>query len=163
MPLPWLIGAAVVAAGAAVVSALSDDNKPSNNSNNDNEERRRRAAESERKKRERDEKKISIKKEFDQGVQRTYQEIISSLPSLVTIHGTKINNLTLSSKGSNFTQLKSELVKKVKYQFLTEISLFEKIYGIDVKPTDEMKKMIKDVDLLQEELNKLTLAIKTFS
>lgn len=163
MPLPWLIGAAVVAAGAAVVSALSDDNKPSNNSNNDNEERRRRAAESERKERERDEKKISIKKEFDQGVQRTYQEIISSLPSLVTIHGTKINNLTLSSNGSNFTQLKSELVKKVKYQFVTDISLFEKIYGIDVKPTDEMKKMIKDVDLLQEELNKLTLAIKTFS
>jgi len=96
-------------------------------------------------------------------VQRTYQEIISSLPSLVTIHGTKINNLTLSSNGSNFTQLKSELVKKVKYQFVTDISLFEKIYGIDVKPTDEMKKMIKDVDLLQEELNKLTLAIKTFS
>ena len=162
MPLPWLIGAAVVAAGAAVVAALSDEDKPSN-SNNDDEDRRRRAAERERKERERNEKKISIKQEFDQGVQRTYQEIITSLPNLVTIHGTKINNLTLSSGGSNFSQLESGLGKAEKYQFVKDISLFEQIYGINAKPTEKMKSMIKDIDLLQDELNQLTSVIKALS
>lgn len=157
MPLPWLIGA-VVAAGAAVVAALSDEDKTSNSNNNDDEDRRRRAAE-----RERNEKKISIKQEFDQGIQRTYQEIITSLPNLVTIHGTKINNLTLSSGGSNFSQLESGLGKAEKYQFVKDISLFEQIYGINAKPTEKMKSMIKDIDLLQDELNQLTLVIRALS
>ena len=162
MPLPWLIGAAVVAAGAAVVAALSEDDKPSNN-NNDDEDRRRRAAERERQERERNERKISIKQEFDHGVQRTYQEIIASLPNLVTVHGTKINNLTLSSNGSNFSQLESSSVKTAKYQFIKDISLFEQIYGMNVKPTEEMKSTLKQMDLLQDELNQLTSVIKALS
>lgn len=162
MPLPWLIGAAVVAAGAAVVAALSEDDKPSNN-NNDDEDRRRRAAERERQERERNERKISIKQEFDHGVQRTYQEIIASLPNLVTVHGTKINNLTLSSNGSNFSQLESSSVKTAKYQFMKDISLFEQIYGINVKPTEQMKSTLKQIDLLQDELNQLTSVIKALS
>jgi len=162
MPLPWLIGAAVVAAGAAVVAALSEDDKPSNN-NNDDEDRRRRAAERERQERERNERKISIKQEFDHGVQRTYQEIIASLPNLVTVHGTKINNLTLSSNGSNFSQLESSSVKTAKYQFIKDISLFEQIYGINVKPTEQMKSTLKQIDLLQDELNQLTSVIKALS
>ena len=162
MPLPWLIGAAVVAAGAAVVAALSEDDKPSNN-NNDDEDRRRRAAERERQERERNERKISIKQEFDQEVQRTYQEIIASLPNLVTVHGTKINNLTLSSNGSNFSQLESSSVKTAKYQFIKDISLFEQIYGINVKPTEQMKSTLKQIDLLQDELNQLTSVIKALS
>ncbi|MDI1223029.1 MULTISPECIES: hypothetical protein [Acinetobacter] len=163
MPLPWLIGAAVVAAGAAVVAALSDEDKSSNSNNNDDEDRRRRVAEHERKERERNEKKISIKQEFDQGVQKTYQEIITLLPNWVTIHGTMINNLTLSSNGSNFTQLESGLEKATKYQFVKDISLFEQVYGVNVKPTEEMKSTIKNVDLLQDEVNQLTLAIKALS
>ena len=162
MPLPWLIGAAVVAAGAAVVAALSEDDKPSNN-NNDDEDRRRRAAERERQERERNERKISIKQEFDHGVQRTYQEIIASLPNLVTVHGTKINNMGLSSKGSNFSQLESSSVKTAKYQFIKDISLFEQIYGINVKPTEQMKSTLKQMDLLQDELNQLTSVIKALS
>ena len=162
LPLPWLIGAAVVAAGAAVVAALSEDDKPSNN-NNDDEDRRRRAAERERQERERNERKISIKQEFDHGVQRTYQEIIASLPNLVTVHGTKINNLTLSSNGSNFSQLESSSVKTAKYQFIKDISLFEQIYGINVKPTEQMKSTLKQMDLLQDELNQLTSVIKALS
>lgn len=162
MPLPWLIGAAVVVAGAAVVAALSEDDKPSNN-NNDDEDRRRRAAERERQERERNERKISIKQEFDHGVQRTYQEIIASLPNLVTVHGTKINNLTLSSNGSNFSQLESSSVKTAKYQFMKDISLFEQIYGINVKPTEQMKSTLKQIDLLQDELNQLTSVIKALS
>lgn len=162
MPLPWLIGAAVVAAGAAVVAALSEDDKPSNN-NNDDEDRRRRAAERERQERERNERKISIKQEFDHGVQRTYQEIIASLPNLVTVHGTKINNLTLSSNGSNFSQLELSSVKTAKYQFIKDISLFEQIYGINVKPTEQMKSTLKQMDLLQDELNQLTSVIKALS
>lgn len=162
MPLPWLIGAAVVAAGAAVVAALSEDDKPSNN-NNDDEDRRRRAAERERQERERNERKISIKQEFDHGVQRTYQEIIASLPNLVTVHGTKINNLTLSSNGSNFSQLESSSVKNAKYQFIKDISLFEQIYGMNVKPTEQMKSTLKQMDLLQDELNQLTSVIKALS
>ena len=162
MPLPWLIGAAVVAAGAAVVAALSEDDKPSNN-NNDDEDRRRRAAERERQERERNERKISIKQEFDHGVQWTYQEIIASLPNLVTVHGTKINNLTLSSNGSNFSQLESSSVKTAKYQFIRDISLFEQIYGMNVKPTEQMKSTLKQMDLLQDELNQLTSVIKALS
>lgn len=162
MPLPWLIGAAVVAAGAAVVAALSEDDKPSNN-NNDDEDRRRRAAERERQERERNERKISIKQEFDHGVQRIYQEIIASLPNLVTVHGTKINNLTLSSNGSNFSQLESSSVKTAKYQFIKDISLFEQIYGMNVKPTEQMKSTLKQMDLLQDELNQLTSVIKALS
>jgi hypothetical protein len=162
MPLPWLIGAAVVAAGAAVVAALSEDDKPSNN-NNDDEDRRRRAAERERQEHERNERKISIKQEFDHGVQRTYQEIIASLPNLVTVHGTKINNLTLSSNGSNFSQLESNSVKNAKYQFIKDISLFEQIYGMNVKPTEQMKSTLKQMDLLQDELNQLTSVIKALS
>lgn len=162
MPLPWLIGAAVVAAGAAVVAALSEDDKPSNN-NNDDEDRRRRAAERERQERELNERKISIKQEFDQGVQRTYQEIIASLPNLVTVHGTKVNNLTLSNNGSNFSQLESGSVKTAKYQFIKDISLFEQIYGINVKPTEQMKRTLKQMDLLQDELNQLTSVIKALS
>lgn len=161
MPLPWLIGAAVVAAGAAVVAALSEDDKPSNNNNDD--EDRRRAAERERKERERNERKISIKQEFDHGVQRTYQEIIALLPNLVTVHGTKINNLTLSSNGSNFSQLESSSVKTAKYQFIKDISLFEQIYGMNVKPTEQMKSTLKQMDLLQDELNQLTSVIKALS
>ena len=162
MPLPWLIGAAVDAAGAAEVAALSEDDKPSNN-NNDDEDRRRRAAERERQERERNERKISIKQEFDHGVQRTYQEIIASLPNLVTVHGTMINNLTLSSNGSNFSELESNAVKTAKYQFIKDFSLFEQIYGINVKPTEQLKSTLKQIDLLQDELNQLTSVIKALS
>lgn len=162
MPLPWLIGAAVVAAGAAVVAALSEDDKPSNN-NNDDEERRRRAAERERQERERNERKISTKEEFDHGVHGTYQEIIASLPNFVTIHGTMINNLTLSSNGSNLSEVQSSTVKTAKYQFIIDVALFEKIYGINVKPTEKMKSTLKEIDLLQDELNELTAVIKALS
>lgn len=161
MPLPWLIGAAVVAVGAAAVAALSDDDKSSNN--NDDEERRRRAAERERQERARNEKKLSIKHEFEQGVEQTYQDFITSIPDLVIIHGAMVNHLTLSSNGSNWAEMEFNLEKTAKFPFEKDIALFEQIYGVEVEQTENMKRVIKEVDLLQGELDQLTLAIKKLS
>ncbi len=163
MPLPWLIGAAVVAGVAAIV-ASSDDDKPSNNNrNNDDEERRRQAAERERKERERNEKKATIKREFDQRVQQAYQEMKVALPSLVTVHGVGKSVLTLSSNGSNLSELVSNISKTSPYKFMQDIDLFKKLYDVDVKPTTKMMDTIKDIDLLEKELKSLTQSIKGLS
>jgi len=164
MPLPWLIGAAVVAGVAAIV-ASSDDDKPSNNNrnNNDDEERRRQAAERERKERERNEKKATIKREFDQRVQQAYQEMKVALPGLVTIYGMGKSVLILSSNGSNLSQLVSAISNTSPYKFMQDIDLFKKLYEVDVKPTTKMMDTIKDIDLLEKELKSLTQSIKGLS
>lgn len=163
MPLPWLIGLGAVALGTAVVAALSDDDKPSNNSNNDDEERRRRAAERERKERERNEKKATIKQEFDQQLKQGYHMMKTALPSFVMIQGVEQCCLTLTNNGSNLGDLESNLPKELDSALEKDIALFEAIYKVNLQQTSSMINITKDIDLLNKELDALAKSIKSLS
>jgi len=51
----------------------------------------------------------------------------------------------------------------LKYQFIKDISLFEKIYSIDVEWNEKMQDRVEEIYLLKDELKQLTLAIEKLS
>ena len=71
--------------------------------------------------------------------------------------------LTLSSNGSNLSELVSAISKTSPYKFMQDVDLFKKLYEVDAKPTAKMMNTIKDIDLLEKELKSLIQSIKELS